>query len=442
MAKVKKKEALSLEVKLKQALLPVDEQPYEVPENWCWTKNNIICQLGDGSKCEGDTLPYLEVKYLRGVKDAELLSRGKVIEEGTKVILVDGENSGEVFDIYEKGYMGSTFKTLVMSKEVFDKYLLYFIRSNKDLLRNNKTGSAIPHLNKKIFFDLKFPLPPLAEQQRIVEKIESLFKKLDEAKEKLVNELDKFEDRKMAILHEAYLGNLTAEWRNKNSVSFDTWIEKSSSELFEYVTSGSRGWAKYYSDAGALFIRMGNLDHGTIEIDFEDTQHVNLPDKAEGQRSLLKKGDILISITADVGMIGLVRELSKDAYINQHVALARPVGTDNAEFLAWYLVSDVGFVQMRDKQRGATKVGLGLDDIRSIRLKMPSIREQEEVVRIINELMRKEEQVKTKLLNVVEEIASIKKSILAKAFRGELGTNNPDEESAVELLKSIIEQEE
>ena len=132
MAKAKKK-AFSLEEKLGQAIIPVDEQPYEVPENWCWIKNNVICQLGDGVKSEGSELPYLEVKYLRGVKEAEVISKGKLIEAGTKVILVDGENSGEVFNIFETGYMGSTFKTLVISSGVYDKYLLYFIHSKNTI---------------------------------------------------------------------------------------------------------------------------------------------------------------------------------------------------------------------------------------------------------------------------------------------------------------------
>ena len=227
--------------------------------------------------------------------------------------------------------------------------------------------------------------------------------------------LDSYETRKAAILHKAFTGEFS-----KNSADFSTWEEKTSQELFTYVTSGSRGWAKYYADSGATFIRMGNLDHGTIELDLSDIQYVQLPNKAEGQRSRLKKNDILISITADVGMVGLVRDDSFEGYINQHVALARPSSKEDAEFIAWYLVSDVGLAQMRKKQRGATKVGLGLDDIRTLKLKMPPLAEQQRITHILDSLLEKEQQSKEAAETVLEQIDLMKKAILAKAFRGEL----------------------
>ena len=134
-------------------------------------------------------------------------------------------------------------------------------------------------------------------------------------------------------------------------------------------------------------------------------------------------------------MVGIVREMEQNAYINQHIALARPTAKDNAEFLAWYLISDVGLQQMRNKQRGATKIGLGLDDIRSLELLIPTREEQDEVVHILDDLLAKEQQAKEAAEGVLEQIDLIKKAILARAFRGELGTNDPNEESVQELLK-------
>lgn len=137
-------------------------------------------------------------------------------------------------------------------------------------------------------------------------------------------------------------------------------------------------------------------------------------------------------------MIGLVREMNFEAYINQHIALARPNDENDSEFLAWYLVSDVGLRQMQGKQRGATKVGLGLDDIRSLRLSMPKIEEQKEIVAILNELMNKEQQAQETAEAVLSQNDTMKKAILARAFRGELGTNDPAEESAAELLNTVL----
>ena len=122
-------------------------------------------------------------------------------------------------------------------------------------------------------------------------------------------------------------------------------------------------------------------------------------------------------------MVGLVRDEQFEGYINQHIALARPTPNEDAEFLAWYLVSDVGLSQMRQKQRGATKVGLGFDDIRTMRLKMPSVKTQRIVVRILDSLLAKGQQAKEAAENVLEQIALMKKSILARAFRGEFSEN-------------------
>ncbi len=313
-------------------------------------------------------------------------------------------------------------------------YLFYYCISQKNVFIEKGKGGAQPNISQIILKQHPIPLPPLSEQQRIVERIEELFAKLDEAKERLQEVAESFAVRKAALLHKAFTGELTKQWRLENGVSDESWEEKKGEDFFEYVTSGSRGWAKYYSDKGSIFVRMGNLNHGTIELDLSDIQYVELPDQVEGQRSKLQKNDILISITADVGMIGLVRE-DMDAYINQHVALARPKNDLYAEFLAWYFVSDVGLQQMQNKQRGATKIGLGLQDIRSIILKIPTLSEQHEIVRLIDDLLARERKAQQATEQALVSIDLMKKSILARAFRGELGTNKASEASALELLR-------
>ncbi|WP_102049495.1 restriction endonuclease subunit S [Pygmaiobacter massiliensis] len=435
----KKKESLSFEKRLEKALVPDWKQPYKVPNNWVWTSVGIVCKLQNGEKQSENALPYLEAKYLRGKIEATIKTSGHFIAKNSKVILVDGENSGEVFSIGEDGYMGSTFKKMETTELINSSLFEYFICIYQDYFRNSKTGSAIPHLNKELFYNLSFPLPPLAEQQRIIDRIGILFAKLDEAKEKAQFALNSFETHKAAVLHKAFKGELTAKWRKENGVGSDSWVSTPSNSVFSYITSGSRGWAQYYSDSGAIFIRMGNLDHGTIKIDYSDIQYVDLPDRAEGQRSLVRRNDILVSITADVGMIGIVEDDSTEAYINQHVALARPVPTVNARFIAWFFVSDLGLGQLQNLERGATKKGLSLQDLKSLRITLPTLREQSEIVRILDSIFEKEEQAKD-LASVIEKIDLMKKAILARAFRGELGTNNPAEESAIELLKAVIQE--
>ena len=195
------------------AKLTADDYPFDIPESWVWIKLGDVCQLHDGVKRSGEKYPYLEAKYLRGKIAATMLNDGKFVKKGTRLILVDGENSGEVFNATEDGYMGSTFKVLYFPQQFFEGYVLYFLLFKKEAFRHNKTGSAIPHLNKELFFNMPFPIPPLAEQKRIVEKIEELMPLIEEygkAEEQLSKLNAEFPDKlRKSSLQQAVQGKLT-----------------------------------------------------------------------------------------------------------------------------------------------------------------------------------------------------------------------------------------
>jgi len=132
-----------------------------------------ICQLIDGEKRNGKGI-CLDAKYLRGKSSATIVEKGKFVYAGDNIILVDGENSGEVFTVPKDGYMGSTFKQLWLSSAIWKPYILAFILFYKEDLRNSKRGAAIPHLNKELFYNLPIGIPPYQEQQRIAERINEL----------------------------------------------------------------------------------------------------------------------------------------------------------------------------------------------------------------------------------------------------------------------------
>ena len=153
------------------------ESDYDFPNTWAVVKLSHICRLIDGKKKEGQYI-CLDAKYLRGKSTGTYLDKGKFVAKGNSIILVDGENSGEVFTVPHDGYMGSTFKQLWVSCSMHLPYVLYFIQFYKDLLRNSKKGAAIPHLNKEIFYSLIIGIPPFQEQKRIANAIEELYARL------------------------------------------------------------------------------------------------------------------------------------------------------------------------------------------------------------------------------------------------------------------------
>ena len=153
------------------------ELPFDFPSSWTIARLNAVCQLTDGLKTAGKQC-LLDAKYLRGKSSETIVEQGKLVCKGDNIILVDGENSGEVFNVPQDGYMGSTFKQLWISSSMFEPYVLAFIRFYKETLRNSKKGAAIPHLNKELFYGLIIGIPSLQEQRRIVQKIEQLMQLL------------------------------------------------------------------------------------------------------------------------------------------------------------------------------------------------------------------------------------------------------------------------
>lgn len=159
----------------------------QLPDSWCVAPMQTLCSLNDGEKQKNIERINLDVKYLRGERDAKMLSAGKFIAANSLLILVDGENSGEVFRTPIEGYQGSTFKQLTINSHVNTDYVLQVINLHRKILRENKIGSAIPHLNKKLFKAIEVPIPPYSEQKRIVKAVNLTFKQLDAITEGSVN---------------------------------------------------------------------------------------------------------------------------------------------------------------------------------------------------------------------------------------------------------------
>ncbi len=175
---VKEKENLinQGQIKKEKPLPPVtdDEIPYNIPENWKWVRLGEVCNLINGNKTTNINLPLLNAKYLRTRQEKQIYNEGIKVNKNDYIILVDGENSGEVFKAFEDGILGSTFKILNINSDIFENYILHILYFYKNTFKKQKKGAAIPHLDKELFKNILIPLPPLKEQERIVKKVDEL----------------------------------------------------------------------------------------------------------------------------------------------------------------------------------------------------------------------------------------------------------------------------
>ncbi len=228
----------------------LEDIPFELPNGWTWIRQSNLCWLDNGNKTQSGELPYLEAKVIRQNKPDKYQTSGVVVDSNFKLILVDGENSGEIFTPPFKGYMGSTFKILDVTSEIDFQYLLLIFELNLDLYRNSKTGAAIPHLNKKLFKKNLIALPPLNEQLRIVKKI-SEFDPLLERYQNIEKELSSYETSfegklKASILQYAIEGKLVKQDPNDEPAS--VLLERIKKEKERLISEGKIKRDKHESE--------------------------------------------------------------------------------------------------------------------------------------------------------------------------------------------------
>lgn len=437
MAKKTKAADLSIEEKLEQALVVPGYEPYKIPDNWCWTNLKTVCNLDNGIKHNNESLVYFDAKTLREITEPVSRNSGVIVEKGQKVILVDGENSGEVFVIPDRGYMGSTFRILNISKHFDEMYIRYFIDIFREKLKKNKIGSAIPHLNKELFYGLQFPLPPLPEQHRIVERIESLFSKLDEAKEKAQEVIDSFETRKAAILHKAFSGELTAKWREENGVGIESWERKRISECCKLGSGGtpSRKKPNYYI-GDIPWIKTGEINWNTVNYSEESITQEAIDNSSA---KVYAPGAVLVAMYGMGITRGKAAILGIEAATNQAVCVLQPKEYLFNRYLYFFFMCN--YWDIREQAVGGNQLNLSATIIGKLNIDIPNLEEQYVITELLDSIIEKEYQTKQIAESVIDQIDAMKKAILARAFRGELGTNDPEEESAVELLKQILSGE-
>lgn len=349
--------------------------------------------------------PYVDIKAFETDKVDNYTDGEKCLAcaEGDILIVCDGSRSGLVGKAID-GYVGSTLAK-ISAEGLNGDYLFYFLQGKYTLLNTKKKGTGTPHLNPDLLRKQKIYVPSIEEQARIVSRIEELFSELDKGVETL-----KIIKEQLAVYRQAVLKMAFASMNEKKTIR----------EVSSLVTSGSRGWAKYYSEEGVRFIRITDLTRDKIKLKNNAIQRVLLPEDAEGKRSRLHGNDVLISITADLGSIALVPEDIEEAYINQHIAVVRFVNCHQGEFMAWYLKSDYGQKELLRNKRGGGKLGLGLDDIRNTSVPIVKDEIADKVVAEIESRMSVCDSIEKTVDTALSQAEAMRQSVLKKAFEGGL----------------------
>lgn len=445
----KKKTALTIEERLQQALVPAEEQPYEVPENWVWVRLGAIAEIVTGGtpskkhpEYYGGNFPFYKPSDLdqgRLTYDAsEYLS-----EEGKNVSRIIPKNSTAVCcigSIGKCGYLmceGTTNQQINSAIPKINSLCLYYYLCTENFVQDllsMASATTIAIVNKSKMESCAFPLPPLSEQQRIVERIEELLAKLDEAKERLQEVADSFAVRKAAILHNAFTGELTKQWRRENGVSDESWEESN----FGKFTVSQYGYTEkaHWEKVGPKFLRITDIQDN--KVDWDEVPWCPI-DEAGMKQYAVQIGDIMIARTgATTGKSYLICDDVEAVFASFLIRLKVVDKNLDYNYLYGYMQSEDYWRQITDFSSGIAQPGVNANKLKQIKFKCPSLPEQHEIVRLIDDLLARERAAQQATEQALASIDLMKKSILARAFRGELGTNKASEASALELLRQVL----
>lgn len=413
-------------------------------------QNDLICvRVADFDRIR--RLVDMRRKTLRAVMSSE--RRGRLLNNGD--LLIEKSGGGDLQPVgavvmYEHNVPAvcSNFVARMPVAAGFDpRYLTYLHSSMYEKrvnVRSIKQTTGIQNLDSSRYLSEQAAFPPLPEQTTIVRFLDYADRRIQRyirAKQKLIALL---EEKKQAIINEAVTGRIDVrterpypaykgsgvEWLGAVPEHW-TWCRLRN--VVSVVTTGSRGWSSYASDTGPLFIRIANLSRGSLQLQFDDAVRLNLPSTPEARRTRVQSGDLLISVTAYIGSVGLVSEELDEAYVSQHVARCQPSPKSYSPWIGYVLLSTIGQNHGKMRLYGGTKDGLSLDDVKNYPILLPSRSEQEQVVRWIegklSSLARTGESTKRQ----IEVIQEYRTRLITDVVTGKL-----DAREAAELRKEYV----
>ncbi|MDF2015558.1 restriction endonuclease subunit S [Priestia megaterium] len=460
---------------LKEIIVGEKEHPYRLPDNWVWVKFDSVIKTSRNQATAIKQKDYEEEGIIPVIDQGKRLISGFTNNEN---YLYTGELPIIVFGDHTKCFKWIDFKfaqgadgtkLLKPLEKLYPKYFYYIFK-----LVNLPDKGYSRHF--KYLRDITLPIPPLNEQKRVVEKLDELLQKIEDAKQLIEEAKETFELRRAAILDKAFRGELTRKWRrnnygelednykkknisNNNYINLDdetyvnvlheipeswNWIPLKQFESKEQlVLTGPFGTTlskKDFTSEGVPVLTIGCLTDNGISLN--KANYVSEEKANQLKRYRLRKGDILFSRMATVGRASLVDETFENALINYHIMRLRLPQDLNIEYFLQVVKGASSTKRyLKNVNHGATRDGINTKQLLDLPIPYPSLAEQKQIVEQISVLFDKENVVSEELEKNKIILDNLQQTILSKAFRGELGTNEPSEESAIELLKEVLQEQ-
>ena len=510
MAKNKKVE-ISLEEKLEKALVPVEEQPYIIPDNWVWTRLGEVINIYRGLSytkndevengylvLRGNNLTDNGLAFLENIYVDEKVAKKGIEIKKDDVVLVASTGSSKVIGracVVEKDYEKTTigaFLLLCRPKEIIVKKWIHYIFKTlryRLYISEQAKGTNIKNIKNEYLENFYIPLPPLNEQKRIVEKLDFLFEKTKRAKEIIEEIKIDIENRKISILDRAFKGVLTSKWRNENKVSDvkkllksindekikkweedclqaekngrkkpkkpiireiedmivpvdeqpyklpDSWVWVKLDNLCSKITDGTHKTPKY-TDSGVPFISVKDIYDN--QVSFNNTKFISQEEHNElYKRCNPEYDDILLTKSGTIGRTAVIKTKTEFSLFVSVALLKNYKNVIDSNYLSLNIQDFFNKINISQTIKGGVIKNYHISDMKEQLIPLPPLEEQQEIVRILDEVLKNENKVK-ELLELEERIDVLEKSILNKAFKGELGTQNSSDEPAIELLKEIL----
>ena len=422
----------------------------DLPEHWSAKRLKFLSTCNDEVLSESLAEDY-EIEYVdigsvsatEGIKSTEKMELRKAPSRARRVV-----QSGDVIVSTVRTYLeaispiqnppenmvvSTGFAVIRPGVSLFQRYAAYALRAGgfiKEVVARS-VGVSYPAINSSELINIKIPLPEFSEQRKIANFLDHETAKIDTLIEKQQQLIKLLKEKRQAVISHAVTKGLNpnapmrdsgVEWLGEVPAH---WVVTRAKFLFDFVTSGSRGWAEYYTDKGSLFFRIANLTRDTIEPKLESIQNVTPPSGSEGERAKIKLNDLLISITADLGSVCVANEQIVSGYVSQHVSLCRPNRkVASSQWLGYFILSDSSKEQFIGSGYGGTKIQLSLEDIRELWIVLPNDKEQIEIAEYTDSQLERY----SKLIGSAEQQISLlqerRTALISAAVTGKIDVRN------------------